>query len=100
MPIPDNHHQPLRQRLAPTPAQAKRDAKYATLGEIRKTILVNLLSPMPCPQTLKAWLAAAGIPTLTIDSPAKRRIGPIFYDVDAIKRLIASLQNQHEATQD
>jgi hypothetical protein len=87
----------LRNPLSQTPGVSKPGPKYATLGEIRTKYLEGLLSPMPCPQTLKSWLAAADVPTLTIKSPAKRLPGPTFYEVEAVKRFIASLESPPQA---
>lgn len=61
-------------------------ARLATLSEFREKILPNLITPVPCQETLRSWFDAAKIARFQANPLAKRGGGPCFYSVAAVEK--------------
>jgi len=68
-------------------------AKYATLGELRNTILAEYIQPIPSNETLRAWFDDANIPRIKTNRCAKRGGGPVFYSVAAIEQMFKDAES-------
>lgn len=66
----------------------KEQPELATLKKLRETVLKELLTPVPCNETLRAWFDEAEIPRLKANHGAKRGGGPVYYSVAHIVKLI------------
>ena len=66
-------------------------ARLATLAELRKNLLPSYLSPVPHPDTLRAWFDDANVTRLKTNPRARRGGGVVYYSVAGVERLMKSL---------
>ena len=67
--------------------------KYASMIQVRKTIIATYMSPAPSKETLVAWFKDAGIPSFKSNPNAKRGGGTVYYSVEAIEKFLNSIAN-------
>jgi hypothetical protein len=66
------------------------NARLASLAQLRETTIPVYLSPVPSPETLRAWFDSAGVPRFKQNPLAKRGGGHCFYSVAAVEKLLRS----------
>jgi trehalose utilization protein len=63
-------------------------ARAATMDELVQSVVPNFLTPVPHPETLRAWFNAARIPRFKSNPTAKRGGGRVYYQVAAVEKLL------------
>ena len=65
-------------------------ARLATIHELIRSILPNLVDPVPSAETLRNWFDEHKIPRFKANPLAKRGGGPCYYSVSAVEKLFRS----------
>jgi hypothetical protein len=72
-------------------------ARLVTMDELIQSVLPPFITPIPSRETLRSWFDRAHIPRLKTSPHAKRGGGPLYYDVEAVKKFLRSCVSSPQA---